>query len=75
MLTEHIEDLVYIASFLAPCIELAIRVGTSPTLTKTVVALCIHLLGLGDVGQIFLTLMHVLSSLQHDGSQAQFYQP
>ena len=74
MLTKHIQDFFDITSFLTTRIELAIRVGTSPTLTKTVVALSIHLLRLSDVRQILLALMHILTSFQHDRSQSQLNQ-
>ena len=75
VLTKHIQDLVRIATFLRACIEFAVRIGTSPTLTETIVTLRIHLLRLGDVRQVLLTIMHVLAPFQHDGSQAEFYQP
>ena len=74
MLAEDIQDLVRITTFLTTGVELAIRIGACPTLTKTVVALCIYLLVFGDIGQIFLSFMNILSSLQHDRPQTQFYQ-
>ena len=75
MLTEHIQYFIRITTFLASCIELAVRVGTSPTLTKTVVTLGIHFLRLGDVRQIFLALMHILASFQDDRAQSELNQP
>ena len=74
VLTKHIQNLVCITPFLTSGIELTVRIGTSPTLTKTIVALCIHLLRLGDVGQILLTVMHILASFQNYRTQAEFYQ-
>ena len=74
MLAKHIQNLVCITPFLTSGIELTVRIGTSPTLTKTIVALCIHLLRLGDVGQILLTVMHILASFQNYRTQAEFYQ-
>ena len=74
MLTKHIQDLIRIATLFAARIEFAIRIGTSPTLAKTVIALRIYLLRLGDVRKIFLTVVYILAPFQHDGPQTQFYQ-
>ena len=70
MLTEHMENLLDVATLLAAGIELAIAIGTGTSLSKTVVALTIHLLGLGDECQVLLALMDILATLQHDGPQA-----
>ena len=74
MLAEHIQNLVRITSLFTAGIEFAVRIGTCPTLTKAVVALCIYFLRLGDVGQIFLTVMHILASFQNYWAQSEFYQ-
>ena len=74
MLTEHIQDFIRITTFFTTCIELTIRIGTSPTLAKTVVALSIHLLRLGDIRQIFLPFMHIFTSFQNDRTQSELNQ-
>ena len=74
MLTEHIQNFVRVATFLAACVQLAVRVSTCSTLTKAVIALSIHFLRFRDQRQVLLSLMHVLAPLQHDGAQSQFYQ-
>ena len=70
MLTEHLENLLDVATLLAAGIELAIAIGTGTSLSKTVVALTIHLLSLGDECQVLLALMDILATLQHNGPQA-----
>lgn len=56
MLAEDIQYLVHTAAFLAAGIQLSIAVGTCSTLTKTIVAFGIHLLGLGNIGEVLLAL-------------------
>ena len=70
MLAEYIENLLYRATLLTACIELAIRIGTCSTLAKAVIALCINLLCLCDLGQILLTFMDILTTFQHNRTQA-----
>ena len=72
VLAENVEDFVRITTFLRTRIEFAVRIGTCPTLAKTVVTLRIHLLRLRDVGQVLLAFMNILSSLKNNGSQPQF---
>ena len=72
MLTEHIQYLIHTTTLLAAGIEFAVAIGTCATLTKTVVALAIHLLGLGDIAEVFLALTHILATLQHHRSVTQF---
>ena len=74
MLTEHVEYLLDIATLLAAGVELAITIGTCPTLAKTVVALRVNLLRLGNLRQVLLALMHILTTFQHDGAQAKLNQ-
>ena len=74
MLTEHIENLLNRTTLLATGVELAIRIGTCPTLAKAIVALRVYLLRLGNLRQVFLALMHILTTFQDNGSQTQFYQ-
>ena len=74
MLTEYIQYFIDTTTFLASSIEFAIAIGSSTALTKTVVALTIHLLCLGDVAEVFLALTHILASLQHDRAITQLYQ-
>ena len=75
MLTKHVEDFVRITTFLASCIELTIRIGTSPTLSETVVTFSIYLLRLGNQSQVLFPLVYVLTSFQYNGAQSEFYQP
>ena len=75
MLAEHVENLLRRAALLGACVELAIRVGTCPTLAKAVVALAVHLLRTGYLCQVALTLVYILATLHHDGTQAQFDEP
>ena len=72
MLTEHIQYLIHATTFLAAGIKFAVTIGTCTTLTKTVVALAIHLLGLGDITEVFLALTHILATLQNHRSVTQF---
>ena len=74
MLTEDVEYLLYGATLLGARIELAVRVGSCPTLAKAVVALGIDLLRLRDLRQVALPFMHILAALQHDGAQSELYQ-
>ena len=74
MLAEHIQDFIRIAAFLRACIELTIGIGTSPTLAKTVIALTINLLSPGDIRQILLAIVNILTTFQNNGSQTEFYE-
>ena len=65
VLAEHVEYLLRVAALLRACIQLTVRVGSCPTFTETVVALLVHLLGLGDKRQVQFALTHVLATLQH----------
>ena len=71
MLAKHVENLLHRPTFLRTGVELPIRVCSCPTLAKAVVALAVHLLCLGDQGEVLLTLVHVLAAFQHDGSATQ----
>ena len=75
MLTKHLQNLLHAAALFAARVELAIAVGSSSTLTKTVIARGIHLLRLRDECQILLAVAHILSTFQHNRTQAQFNQP
>ena len=70
-LAKDIQHLIGVAALLAAGEQLAIRIGSCPTLAKTVVTLRIHALLMGDACQVFLTLTHILSPLYHDGTQPQ----
>ena len=74
MLTEHVENLLYIATFLRAGIEFTVGIGTCPTLAETIVTLRIHLLRPADVCQIALTLMNILSTLQNDRTKPKLNQ-
>ena len=74
VLTEHVQYLVGITTFLRSGVQLSIAICTGTTLAKTVVALCVHLLRTAYVGQVFLSVVHVLTALQHYRAQSQFYQ-
>ena len=71
MLTKDIENLLYITTFLRPSVELAIGIGTCPTLAKTIVTLGIHMLSTGNSSQVLFAFMHILAPFQYDGAQSQ----
>ena len=75
MLTKHLQNFLHTAALFAARVELAIAVGSCPTLTETVIARSIHLLRLRDECQILLAIAHILSTFQHNRSQPQFNQP
>ena len=74
MLTEHVQNLLNVASLLRTGVEFSVGVGTCPTLTKAVVALFVHLLRTSYIGHVFFSFVHILSPFQHDGAEAQFNQ-
>ena len=74
MLAEHIQNLFDISTLFRASIKFSVRVSTSTTFTKTVVALAVYLLGTTDVGQIFLTIVHIFTSFQHYGTISKLYQ-
>ena len=75
MLTEHVQNLLYRAALLGTGVQLAVAISTCPTLAEAVVALGVHLLRLRDLRQVFLALVNILATLQHNGAKAQLYQP
>ena len=75
MLAEHVQNLLRRPAFLRARIQLAVRIGSCPTLAKAVVALSVHLLRLSYQRQVLLPLVHVLAALQHHWSQAQLDEP
>ena len=74
MLAEDIQNLIHATTLLASGIKLAVAIRSCTTFTKTIVALTIHLLGLGDVGKVLFTLTHVLATLQDNRAISQLYQ-
>ena len=74
MLTEHIQNFLYVSALFAACVQLTVTIGTSATLAKAVVALAIHLLRATDVCQILLAVVYVLTALQYYRTQSQLYQ-
>ena len=72
-LTEDIQNLLYITTFLASGIEFAITICTSSTLAKTVVRLIIHLLLGFDTCKVFLTLTHILTSFYNNRTKTMLY--
>ena len=74
VLAEDVENLLDIAALLRTGVEFAVGIGACPTLSKTVVALAVHLLRLRNQGQILLALADILSTFQNDGTEAQLYQ-
>ena len=74
MLAEDIQNLIHATTLLASGIKLTVTIRSCTTFTKTIVALTIHLLGLGDVGKVLFTLTHVLATLQDNRAISQLYQ-
>ena len=66
MLTEHIQNFLDITTLFAACVQFTVAIGTGATLTKAVVTLTVNLLRAADVGQILLTVVHVLTALQYN---------
>lgn len=74
MLTEDIQNLVYIAALFAACVQLAIRVGSGTSLSEAVIGLRVDELLAADLRQVFLAFPYVLSTLHNDGAQTELYQ-
>ena len=72
VLTEYVKNLFDVATLLAAGVELAVGIGSCPTLTEAVVTLAIYLLRLRDLGKVFISLIHILSKLQYNGTIAKF---
>lgn len=72
VLAEHVENLLDAAALLRAGVELAVGVSAGAALAEAVVALGVYGLRLGDVGEVYLALSHVLAALKHHGAQAQF---
>ena len=72
-LTEHVENLLYIASFLTSGIEFTITICTSPSFSETVVRLIIHFLFGFDTGEILLSFTYILSALNDNRTKAMLY--
>ena len=72
VLTEHVENLLDAAALLRASVELAVGVSAGAALAEAVVALGVYGLRLGDVGEVYLALAHILAALKHHGAQAQF---
>ena len=75
VLAKHVENLLRRATLLRARVELAVAVGPCPALAEAVVALWVHQLRAGDLGQVALSRVYVLAPFQHDGPQPQLYQP
>ena len=75
MLAEHVEYLLRRATLLTAGVQLAVRISSCPTLSETIVAVGIHLMGFGDKRQILLAFVNILATFQHNGTQAQFNEP
>ena len=74
MLAENIQNLIHATTLLASGIKFTVAIGSCTTFTKTIVALTIHLLSLGDVRKILLTLTHVLATFQNNRAISQLNQ-
>ena len=74
MLAKDVQDLIHRAALLAARIELTIRVGARASLAKAIVRLAVHLMLAADQRNVFLSLTHILATLQDDGTQAQLDQ-
>ena len=69
VLTEYIKNFINIAPLLAARVELAVGIGSRPTLAKAIVALGIHLMSLGDKGKVALAGMDILATLDNDRTE------
>ena len=65
---EDAQDLLHATTLLAPCVELAIREGSSPTFAEAVVGLGIDKTRLLQLDEVTTTLHHVLPTLDDDGT-------
>ena len=74
VLTEDIEDLLYTTTFLGTGIEFAVGICPCTALAKTIVALGIHEMFTRNTSNVFLAVVDILATFDHNGSQSQFYQ-
>ena len=72
VLYEDLQDAVGVAALLAARVELAVAVGSCPTLAKAVVALRVNTLLRTDACQVLLALANILASLHDNRLQPQF---
>lgn len=72
VLAKHAKYFLHTATFLRACIKFSVRVGSCPTLAETIVAFRVNTLCLFYLGQVFLSIVNILSTLNHDGTQTQF---
>ena len=75
VLAEDVKNLLYRATFLRASVQLTVRVGSCPTLTKAVVTLRINLLSLSNLRQVLLTFTDIFATFYDDGTQTQFNEP
>ena len=62
VLTEYIQYLVYISSFLATGVKFSIRIGSCASFAKTIVRFRIYGMFSADLCQIFFPFAHIFSS-------------
>ena len=74
MLAENIENLLDGTAFFRTRIEFTIGIGSCPTLAKAIVALGIDMLCFGNLCQVAFALADILTTFEHDRTNAQFYQ-
>ena len=74
VLAEDGEDAAHITPLGGAGVELAVGVGSCPTLTEGVVALGVDDALTGDEGDVFLALMDIFASLEDDGAQPVLYE-
>lgn len=75
VLAEDIEYFLHTASFLAARVEFAVREGTRTSLAKGEVGLGVNCLLARDEGYVLAAVVHILSSFNDDGTNAQLYKP
>ena len=75
VLAKDVKNLLYRATFLRACVQLTVRVGSCPTLTKAIVTLRINLLSLSNLRQVLLTFTNIFATFYDDGTQTQFNEP
>lgn len=68
MLAENVQNLVYIASFLAAGIKLAVRIGAGSSFAEAVVRFGIDCMFTADLCQILFAVAHVFATFHNDGT-------
>ena len=65
-LAKDIQDLVDLTALLATGVELAIRICSGTSFTKTIIRFAVHFMLAADQGDIFLPFAHILPAFDYD---------